>query len=302
MLVDRFELALACGPSRSVQKLAREEARLAGELLAAHPEGSEQAVHEFRKSMKGLRALARLVRRALGSEFDTCNRALRDAGRLLSALRDEEAVLEAVQALRTDFRAPAEQAALDQVERWLTTHRASLRVREELPKRIPLALEALHEAATLLERVHSSSHDAMEEGLRRSYRAARRHYRQLQKHRDDFTLHELRKRIKDHRFHLELLGSSAPSMLASARDIADETSEHLGLDHDLVLLASRLCSLPLEPAIALELERMIAVQRTRHQNQALTLCESLLDARPKDRSASILSHVRAFWSASLASA
>ncbi len=103
VLVDRFELALDRSPEFAVRDLAREESQRARDLLLSHGASSDEAVHDFRKSMKGLHALARLVRRGLGHRFRRCNRALRDAGRLLSDLRDEEALLEALRRIAPGF-------------------------------------------------------------------------------------------------------------------------------------------------------------------------------------------------------
>lgn len=293
MLVDRFELALDRSPEFAVRDLAREESQRARDLLLSHGASSDEAVHDFRKSMKGLRALARLVRRGLGHRFRRCNRALRDAGRLLSDLRDEEALLEALAALRQDFQDGAERRVVDLAERRLTMHQAGLNLREHLADRFPLAVEALTHGATLLETVKLGSYEDLADGLRLSYRAARKRYRQISKGaRDDSTLHELRKRIKDHRFHLELLGPSAPSELRADQETADQMSDLLGLDHDLVLLGARLPTLALDPEIALELEHLIESRRAEHQGQALELGGRLLNEPPKKRAARILAHVR----------
>lgn len=137
------------------------------------------------------------------------------------------------------------------------------------------------------------SYDDLADGLRLSYRAARRRYRQVSKgDRDDSTLHELRKRIKDHRFHLELLSPSAPSELRADEETADQMSDHLGLDHDLVLLGARLPMLALDPEVALELEHLIESRRAEHQDQALELGGRLLGDLPKKRTARILAYVR----------
>jgi CHAD domain-containing protein len=291
VLVDDFELALARDPSSAVRDLAQAEIERARELLSSLPKGVDEAVHEFRKSMKGLRALARLVRGQLGPEFRRCNRALRDAGRLLRELRDEEAVREALRALRTEFLDEDEHAALDRIEHLLIDQHHGRGTRAELTERIGLALHELSRASGALGGVVLASYGDVERGLDRTYRSARRCFRELDGEHDDITLHELRKRIKDLRFHLDLLGQSAPAVLATQSHMAGEASELLGQDHDLVLLTLELDFLELGQGDGPVVERLIARRRAELQGVALQLCVELLREKPKRRTARVLSYL-----------
>lgn len=286
-MLGTFELDLHLPAARAVQELAREEIRLAQEILVTQPQGPEHAVHEFRKSLKGLRALARLVRSSLGDEFTPCNRALRDAGRLVSALRDEEAILEALHALESDVLGEEAKALPRRLEQMLRAHSQSEETRRSLPARIDQALGALARGAALLGSVELHSYQDMRAGFWRTYESARKRYLELGTEQSDATLHELRKRVKDHRFHLQLLSPSARAALEAESETAHVTSELLGKDHDLVLLTARLGDLELGSEEAHAALHLIARERSRIQEQAFGLCEPLLEEEPLTKVARI---------------
>jgi hypothetical protein len=67
-----------------------------------------EGVHDARKAFKKARAVARLVRGALGSSWRAQDHFWRDLGRALSAERDAQAVVEAFDALLgPDAQGPA---------------------------------------------------------------------------------------------------------------------------------------------------------------------------------------------------
>jgi CHAD domain-containing protein len=143
----------------------------------------------------------------------------------------------------------------------------------------------------VLDRVEIASYGAMEEGLRRTYRSARHRFRELDDEHDDVTLHELRKRIKDLRFQLDLLGPAAPGIFAAQSRIAQDASELLGRDHDLVTLTEELALLELGHENRRIIERLIATQRTELQTRALELCAELLREKPQRRTQRLLSYL-----------
>ena len=81
---------------REVRRIAVERLDDAIEQLDAVVEGSadvETAVHDVRKRCKETRGLARLAHSALGDEFRSFDRTVRDAADQLSAMRDAHALL-----------------------------------------------------------------------------------------------------------------------------------------------------------------------------------------------------------------
>lgn len=294
MTTGGFQLDLRRDAGTAVRELARREAERAQEQLTSHSVDAESAIHEFRKSMKALRALARLVRGSLGEGFRPCNRALRDAARHLADLRDEDAVLEALRALDADEASDADRAVLARAEQELSRRSERPAALASLSERAKMALQTFEPAARALAELEIDSYMDFEEGLRRTYRSARARARAVDRQKDDVALHELRKRVKDHRFHLDLLLQSAPTVLGAESALAHEASELLGNDHDLVVLAGRLDALRLDEEERMDLKKLIQERRKHLQARALDVCTELLDEEPKQRSACILRYVSEF--------
>ena len=73
-------------------------------------------------------------------------------------------------------------------------------------------------------------------GLHRTYRRGRKRLRTVEEEASVTNLHELRKRVKDLWYQVRLIGDADKHMLGPLADHAHDLSDHLGDDHDLVLL------------------------------------------------------------------
>ncbi len=93
-----FHVRASESVTANVRRMARDRLDDAVEDLEAAVRGEDvhARVHEARKRNKHVRALTRLVRGVAPDLHDEVNATVRDAARLLSALRDREAVLETV--------------------------------------------------------------------------------------------------------------------------------------------------------------------------------------------------------------
>ncbi len=100
---ERHGLCFLHKPSKSVRasgRLAAEELDLALAELEDRENDPDEHVHEMRKCMKRLRAVALLARSALGDEvWRLENACYRDAALQLAGARDATALLEALEAL-----------------------------------------------------------------------------------------------------------------------------------------------------------------------------------------------------------
>jgi CHAD domain-containing protein len=243
---------LNVGKSQPLDKLVREAAEerlddalalLRGNLAGAREQ--DHAVHEVRKRLKEVRALARLVRQGLGEKtFEKINTTLRDAGRPLSEVRDATAVIDALGKL--DARGVA------------AVHAELVERRTELRRRIIDSDDALAAAEKAIRKVRDGvgtwridgGWDTIEAGIGGAYRKGRRAMEQAFDDADDERWHEWRKRVKDLRYQLEMLAPLWPKVLKAAAKEAHTLTSLLGDDHDLAVLAS-LAPLPaLEEAIA----------------------------------------------------
>src|SRR5216683_2066314 len=81
----------------------------------------EKRVHDVRKRIKETRALLRLVRPELGSQFDVENTWYRDAGRELSASRDSAALVGAIEKLRVHTTDRSARRKINHVRRAMQT-------------------------------------------------------------------------------------------------------------------------------------------------------------------------------------
>jgi CHAD domain-containing protein len=193
----------------------------------------EEAVHEARKDMKKLRALLRLVRGELGGDtFARENACFRDAARELSGVRDSDVMLEALGALEPPPGVGAELRAAIKAERR----------RDGAADRAGAARDAVAILKEARKRVDGwplerDSFEAVADGLERSYRRGRRDFEAARAEPSPETLHEWRKRAKELWYHHTLLRSLWPPVMAASGEEAHVLSDHLGDDHDLVVLA-----------------------------------------------------------------
>ncbi len=211
-----------------------------GEAESA-PVDPAELVHEARKAIKRMRALARLLRHELGEpEFRRVNDSLRSAARRLAGARDAEVRLATLDALAK--RHP----------RALAPERVHpLRARLESERGTAIALSererVLADIATMRRRLArwkllEHDFDALAPGLRRIYREGRRRRRRAKRghaHRAQ-DLHDWRKRVKSLYYVLDMLGGADRKGARGPTRRADRLGDVLGEEHDLWMLGAYL--------------------------------------------------------------
>lgn len=204
------------------------------------------AVHEARKGCKRLRGLLRLARAGLGDDvYRAENAALRDAARRLSDLRDAEALIETYDKLDAHFGGRIDRRSIAPVRRALTARRRRLADQDATFERRVAAFRADLEGA--LRRVPSwglanDEFAALAAGLKRSYKRGRKAMATAYASPSPERFHEWRKRVKYHRYHLELLQELWPRQLKARRSEVKTLGGMLGDDHDLAVLRAVLQS------------------------------------------------------------
>jgi CHAD domain-containing protein len=235
------------------------------------------AVHEARKDIKKVRSVLRLVRDPLGKNvYRRQNSRLRKAARALSGSRDAEAKVETLDALEERFGdAPPDgfavlRAALEEERDALVAAEgdADSDLRRAAGRTVT-ELTAAREAVRGWD-FTSSGWKLMSPGLKRSYRRGRSRFHDVLADPSPAKVHEWRKRVKDHWYHLRLLRNSWREVLEDMGDQAHQLADLLGDHHDLTVLADDARK---RPELATDAEQLTAVMETIGARQ-----EELLDA------------------------
>lgn len=278
-----FELDFSADPSAQVRETALARLRRARRQLVERPDGIDGAVHEARKDLKKLRALARLVRGASRkATYRRVNGMARDAARELSGIRDLTALRETTAALRERF-APEHgpelfddvDAALERARQGLSSDQVEARVRAALER-----IDVLEHEVVPSWRIEGRFARAIESGLVRTYRRGAAALRRAAAEATTENLHEWRKRVKYHRYHLRLARTAWRPVIGAQRDEVKALSDHLGDDHDLAVLTDWLETEDLDLHRA-RLEELIQRRRLTLQTEAFRVGALAYAEKPK---------------------
>jgi CHAD domain-containing protein len=207
---------------RAIPRLARERIDRVLESLSEKPQPGAESIHEARKTLKSLRALLQLARGSIDAEVRRReNISFRDAGRLLSPLRDPQALLEALHYFnqgpdQSGVSKPKQESIRAFIEKM--QGKIEQRLVDRLPPReIRKLLQELRvvkrRAVLWFEAVPAGTGNEWEVfvgiGLRQTYRKAKNLVWQFEmmghQRSDDNRWHELRKSAKALGYQLRLL-------------------------------------------------------------------------------------------------
>ena len=229
------------GIAAGLERSAREQLdRALGEL--GDPERDRPvAIHEARKCCKRLRGLLRLARPGLGDKvYRRENVALRDAARRLSGLRDAEALLETWDRLDERFKGEVDRRRLVPVRRALAARREALGD-DDLEPRIARFCDDLEAVRGRLSSWPlANDFEVLSGGLKRTYQRGRKAMGAAYDDSTSERFHDWRKRVKYHRYQLELLAPLWPRQVKSRRKEVKALGDLLGEEHDLVVLEATL--------------------------------------------------------------
>jgi CHAD domain-containing protein len=200
-----------------------------------------QAVHDFRKAMKRWRALLRLYAPLVGEEARELRTAARDLARELAGPRDAQSALDAFNAAAAD--GVASTSALS--ARSIATIRGRLEgIRGETEattltaERRSRILAALDTADAAIDRwpFDAVTFETVADEFTAWYRRARRQIPDDWSRATAEELHELRQRVIDHRYQMELVEPLWPRLGRLWVDEAQRLRNRLGEYQDLTLL------------------------------------------------------------------
>jgi CHAD domain-containing protein len=209
-------------------------AQLRGEVSTEPPD----AIHEARKDIKKIRSALRLVRDALGDDtWRRENDHYRDVARQLSAHRDAEILVEALDELGERL-GPAAREGYVRLREQLDQENRAAHDDGTIERTMAGAAAELAAGRARIDRlpVDGEGWELIAPGIHRTYRRGRKRLRTVEEEASVTTLHELRKRVKDLWYQLRLIREADKHMIRALADHAHDLSDHLGDDHDLALL------------------------------------------------------------------
>ncbi|HTA13577.1 MAG TPA: CHAD domain-containing protein [Solirubrobacteraceae bacterium] len=246
------------------------------------PADQAKLVHEARKAIKRMRALARLLSCELGEqEFKRVNGSLRGAAQRLGGARDAEVRLATLERL---IRRHPKALASEGVEQ------LRLRLEQEREQQPPHRQDVLEDIADMRRELArwnlvDVGFPALAPGLQRIYREGRHRYKRVRRgHGHEATdMHDWRKRVKALYYALDMLGGGKSKGTRRSTRRASRLGDLLGEEHDLWMLAVYLQERPealgADGSARSALLRSIARRRKRLRKRALKLGARLYKRR-----------------------
>lgn len=258
-------------------------------------EDPTRAVHELRKSVRRARALLRLMEGFVGVDaYQVLSSSLREVHRSTSDLRDRHVVLDVLQGLGVEERDDAGVArAAGELAAGIQASPAPGRATvEDVLARGSRRLEVLPRllAGAMPGKV---AWYAVEDGLARTHRRARRRLGAVRRDGDDSAVHSLRKRIKELTYQVELFTGAGGKLARRRRKQLSRLSEELGHVVDLMVLRDYAVQ---HLAIGDDLARFldaIESERAARLGHALDGAAAILDIEPRRYAGKIIRAARA---------
>jgi len=261
----------------------------------ADPELSDaEAVHEVRKALKRWRALLRLLARPLGEQADLMRTEARELMRALSGARDAQSTLDALADLsKTDL--PLSDTSMDTIRARLTEIKNAAE-QTSFTKTMRDRLARYLDYATLsLERwpLKAIDFDTVADALTSTYRRARQLLPDGWPNAEAEHLHDLRRRVVEHRHQMDLIEHLWPRLGQVWAEEAQRLRNRLGACQDLAVLTSFTAPhQPLAPWRS-RLAPVIEARRAAHLKTAARLAGRLFAEKPK----AFRRRIAALWSA-----
>ncbi|MDX1648946.1 MAG: CHAD domain-containing protein, partial [Myxococcota bacterium] len=229
------------------------------------------------------------------------NRALRDAARRLSDLRDAEVLRACVETLVAERDAALEPEAFEPVVAELRRRRDAEAGAADGEGRLAEVAAALRDARERSRRwtLEKEGADAVVGGLRRTYRRGHKAMQRAFAKPSAARFHEWRKRSKYGMYHLRLLRDAWRGPLDAWEEAQHALSDVLGDEHDLAVLEGELSTLPAPDDAAEVLRGLVEGRRRALRCRAHGLGMRLYAERPEACARRLAAYVEA-WHAETA--
>jgi CHAD domain-containing protein len=279
-------------PANPIYRLLRETIDEALEQLEPGQPVPDENVHTARKSLKKARAVLRLLRDGMSDEaYQAENSGLRDAGRVLSPIRDTRSLIDAFDSLHDRYATELEGVELAPLRKILHSNltKARRRLHLDLPAKsveLKSCIRLLEDCTVLPKRENFSAIDpaVAGRGLQRIYRKGRTAFAEAKTVKTTEALHECRKQVKYLFNAIDGLGNSHNNNGNSkVLKWTDRLGDRLGDDHELAVLSleiSRATYTPVDSDAIKILHELIERRRVKLERSALRLGKKLYKQKP----------------------
>jgi CHAD domain-containing protein len=266
-----------------------------GRRALTDPELSEpEAVHEVRKALKRWRAVLRLLSRPLGEQADQLRTEARELMRAVAGARDAQSALDALSDLRkADL--PFSATSTETIRTRLTEMRDAAGATSFTKSTRERISRYLDYATLSLERwpLKAIDFDTVTDGLTSTYRRARQLVPDGWADSEAEHLHDLRRRVVEHRHQMDLVEPLWPRLGKVWAEEAQRLRNQLGSCQDLAVLTGFTAPhQPLAPWRS-RLSPLIQTRRNAHLKSAARLAGRLFAEKPK----AFRRRMAALWSA-----
>ena len=237
-----FELQQRKHIEDELKKIVRQQLRKAAHALTTS-EGTQfrSAVHESRKSVKKVRAVAALLKQAGAKLPRRDRRRLKSTARALSRVRDSDAIIDTFDRVRRRYPKQLPEHTYEILRRGLVAARDRSEARARHDGVVAEAAERLEKTRTSAKEwtSHSIKWPDLVAIVTVSYRRSRNAMKRARVTRQSATLHRWRKEVKTLWYLLRLarpLTTGVAPLIAALNQLETE----LGDDHNLVVLGATL--------------------------------------------------------------
>jgi CHAD domain-containing protein len=252
------------------------------------------AVHDVRKAFKRWRAFLRLLAGPMGEPAEQMRIEARELMRALSGARDAQAALDALDDLGKGDE-PFSATSTETIRKRLTESRDAAEKTSFTPEMRERISRHLDFAALSIERwqLREIGFDAVSDGLTVTYRRARQLVPDDWGAADAEQLHDLRRRVVEHRHQMDLIEPLWPRFGQVWSAEAQRLRNQLGACQDLEMLSH--FTAPHRPLARWRsrLAPLIESRRARHLKNAARLASRLFAEKPK----AFHRRIDALWSA-----
>lgn len=278
--MGRYRFQPGLPPAEEIRRVALDQLERAIEEINDKNLDDVKRIHALRKRFKKIRSLFRLVAAADRKFARRENDRFRELGRMLSSQRDTDVVLATIDALSDGSRESSQ--GFPAVRKRLSAACGSAgksAALEEVEQRLHEAREAILSWSP----PQMSASELLDEFVAR-YRRGRKAFRAARRDASSETMHDWRKRTKDHWYQMRLLRDFWSGSCRRRIKRLRELSTLLGDDHDLAVLSDRCDRKPKSKREAAEMaaiQRRIARKRKRLRTQCLKLGRKVFGLKPK---------------------